>query len=98
MLQYKRVDCNQWLQDACLTEMISRPYHRFFGDLDLLFVKKHDTVSDWLIFLRSISLSVGKAMMQCFPEILERRATPRDNSSSAFCVLMATGPRSFRRR
>ena len=58
-----------WDLDACLAEAISRPYHRFFLDLDLLFYKEHATAKEWSTFVRSVCFSVGKAVMLCYPEI-----------------------------
>lgn len=59
-----------WEQDACLTEAISRPYHRFFLDLDLLFAKEFDTGKDWSVYIRRVCLSIGKAVMRCYPDAL----------------------------
>jgi len=91
MLKYTSVNDTKWVQDACLTEAISRPYHRFFLDLDLLFVKEHETGIDWSLFVRSICSSVGKALMLCYPEMLESR-DPRNQFE--FSVLCTKGYRT----
>jgi len=80
----------KWMQDACLTEAISRPYHRFFLDLDLLLVKEHD-INHFDLFVRRICLSVGKAIMLCYPDM----ATSRDpRNQCEFSVLCTEGYRA----
>lgn len=58
-----------WELDACLTEAVSKPYHRFFLDLDLLFAQPHESVAAWNVFVRKICLSIGKAVLSCYPEV-----------------------------
>jgi hypothetical protein len=91
ILKYASTNKKSWDQDACLTEAISRPYHRFFLDLDLLFAKEHDTAKDWVIYVRRICSSVGKAVMMCYPDVL----TSRDPAGQfEFSVLSTKGYRA----
>jgi hypothetical protein len=75
-----------WEQDACLTEAISRPYHRFFIDLDLLFAREHESVNAWNIFVRKVCLGIGKAVLSCFPEIKETRDPHGQFEFSVLCT------------
>jgi hypothetical protein len=88
ILKHTSVNHALWVQDACLTEAISKPYHRFFLDLDLFFVKEHD---DWVPFVRLICSSVGKAITLCYPEI-QRSHDPDGNFQ--FSVLCTKGYRA----
>lgn len=58
-----------WEQDACLTEVVSKPQMRFFLDLDLLFAQEHESVQVWNAWVRKVCLSIGKAVLSCFPEV-----------------------------
>jgi hypothetical protein len=62
-----------WELDACLTEAISRPYHRFFLDMDMLFAEEHESATAWNVFVRKLCLSVGKAVLSCFPDVMQSR-------------------------
>lgn len=86
LLKYASVNKKSWDQDACLTEAISRPYHRFFLDLDLLFAKEHDTVKDWVLYVRSICSSVGKAVMMCYPDVMTSRDPVGQFEFSVLCT------------
>jgi len=68
-LRHATVNRRSWDLDACLTEAVSRPYMRFFLDLDLLFKAEHATAADWTAFLKGLCSSVGKAVLSCFPEV-----------------------------
>ena len=65
----KQTNKRAWDQDACLTEAVSKPYHRFFLDLDILFAQEHASVAEWNAFVRKISLSIGKAVLSLYPDI-----------------------------
>jgi len=69
ILKHTIVNKKTWDQDACLTEAVSRPYHRFFLDLDLLFAQEHESVAAWNVFVRKVCFCVGKAVLSCYPDI-----------------------------
>ena len=80
-----------WDQDACLTEAVSKPYHRFFLDLDLLFAHEHESVAAWNTFVRKICLSIGKAVLSCYPDV----ATTQDPTGQfEFTVICTKGYRA----
>lgn len=90
MLRHTVVNRKAWQHDASITEVVSKPYHRFFLDLDLLFVKEHETVLVWNAFIRKICLSIGKAVMSCFPEVA---ATQDPEGGFEFSVMATRGYR-----
>lgn len=69
MIRHTVVNRKAWDHDACLTEVVRKPHHRFFLDLDLLFAQEHESEQAWNLFVRKICLSVGKAVLSCYPEI-----------------------------
>ncbi len=77
-----------WNQDACLTEAISKPYHRFYLELDVWFAKKHETAKEWNDFVRSVCKVVGQAVMLCYPESVTTR-DPADHFQ--FAILCTQG-------
>jgi hypothetical protein len=90
ILKHTSTNKKAWDADACLTEAVSKPYHRFFLDLDLLFAQEHESVAAWNIFVRKLCLSVGKAVLACYPEI----ATTQDpRGQFEFSVLCTKGYR-----
>jgi len=86
ILKHTSVNRKAWKQDACLTEAISKPYHRFFLKLDLLFVKEHETAEDWTLFVRSVCSSVGKAFMRCYPKMQTTRDATGQFEFSVLCT------------
>lgn len=90
LLKHTIANRKAWEQDACLTEVVSKPYHRFFLDLDLLFVQEHESVQAWNAWVRKVCLSVGKAVLSCYPEV----AASQDPSGKfEFSVLCTKGYR-----
>lgn len=69
MIRHTIANRKSWQHDACITEVISKPLHRFFLDLDLLFTREHESAQAWNSFIRKICLSVGKAVLACFPDV-----------------------------
>ena len=69
LLKHTSSNRKAWDSDACLTEAVSKPHHRFFLDLDLLFAQPHESVAVWNVFVRKICLSIGKAVLACYPEV-----------------------------
>ncbi len=90
MLRHTVVNKRAWDHDASLTEVVSKPHHRFFLDLDLLFTHEHESVQAWNAFIRKICLSIGKAVMSCFPEAAARQDP---EGSFEFSVLVTRGYR-----
>jgi len=86
ILKFASANKKAWDQDACLTEAISRPYHRFFLDLDLVFVREHETAKEWISFVRRVCLSVGKAVMLCYPDVLTSRDPMGQFEFSVLCT------------
>ena len=78
-----------WDVDACLTEAVSKPYHRFYVDLDLLFKDKHE-LSAWHDFLKRMCYAVGQAILTCFPDIA---ANGDPSGNFEFTVLTTKGYR-----
>lgn len=58
-----------WELDACLTEAVSKPYHHFFVDLDLLFHHPHESPAAWTDFVKKLCMSVGQGVLSCFPAV-----------------------------
>ena len=75
-----------WDQDACLTEAVSKPYHRFFLDLDLLFAQEHESVAAWNLFVRKVCSSIGKAVMSCYPDIARNQDPTGQFEFSILCT------------
>jgi len=91
IIKHTIVSKKLWDQDACLTEAVSKPYHRFFLDLDLLFAEEHESEATWNMFVRKVCLSVGKAVLSCYPDI----ATTRDPTGHLeFSILCTKGYRA----
>ena len=78
-----RAMVGQWAQDACVTEAISTPYHRFFLQLDLVFAEAL-SLNEWDVFVGNVCSIVARAVMQCYPGCL----------GSNFSVLCANGYRA----
>lgn len=68
-LHHVQVNRRSWDLDACLTEAVSRPYHRFFVDLDLLFKAPHESSAAWGEFVKRLCWGVGQSVLQCYPEV-----------------------------
>ena len=86
ILKHTIVNKKAWHQDACLTEAVSKPYHCFFLDLDLLFAQEHESVATWNLFVRSVCLSVGKAVLSCYPDIAINRDPMGHFEFSVLCT------------
>jgi hypothetical protein len=90
MIRHTVVNRKAWSHDACLTEVVSKPFHKFFLDLDILFAKEHDSVQAWNALIRKICLSIGKAVLSCFPGVA---ASQDPDGSFEFSVLCTKGYR-----
>lgn len=78
MIRHTIANRKSWNQDACLTEVISRPLHRFFLDLDLLFAKEHESVQAWNAFVRKVCIGVRPvASPRACSQEARRRPTQR---------------------
>ena len=88
MLNHVSLNPDRWHQDACLTECISQPYHRFFLDLHPSIVGPH-TTKDWTSFIRKICNIAGKAVLICYREVVNQQQGPAENFE--FSVLCTKG-------
>ena len=90
IIKHTIVNKRSWEPDACLTEGVSKPYHRFFLDLDLVFAQEHASIVEWNAFIRTISLCIGKAVLSCYPHL----ATSQDPTGQfEFSILCTKGYR-----
>ena len=85
-LRHAVVNRRSWDLDACLTEVVSKPYMHFFLDLDLLFKAEHATAADWVAFVKQVCSSAGKAVLSCFPEVAASRDPNGDFEFSVMCT------------
>lgn len=86
MLREVIVNKNDWVHDACFTEAISRPYHRFFLDLDMYFRAPHESVVEWNAFVKKLASTIGKAVMGCFPDVWRTKDANGDFEFSIACT------------
>lgn len=86
MLREVIVNKNEWIHDACLTEAISKPYHRFFLDLDMYFHAPHESVVEWNAFVKKLASTIGKAVMGCYPEVWRTKDANGDFEFSISCT------------